>query len=177
MKNDKEKEICTSNQDVCWNMTLLYNDQSKGYFHIIIYKYLYIFFIYLFFFLWGYWFGGCGKQSEIELDCNPHFVEVSNSDFICNHCSEDGCNLKKLIPPKNSTDATGTSSTVNQTQNRAILITLLGVAIVGLLMFSYWKELENQQRKLHKFHHNDEQCKMSREFAVSKNLHEGLNFI
>ena len=101
---------------------------------------------------------------------------MSNSDFICNHCSEDGCNLKTLILPKNSKDATaGTSSTVNQTQNRAILITLLGVAIVGLLMFSYWKELENQQKKLHKFHHNDEQCKMSREFAVSKNLHKGLN--
>ena len=100
----------------------------------------------------------------MQLDCNPHFVEVSKDDFICRHCSEDGCNLKKKILPKNSKDSSGS----DQTQNRAILITLLGVAIVGLLMFSYWKELENQQKKLHKFHHNDEQCKMSREYLVSK---------
>ena len=100
------------------------------------------------------------------MDCNPDFVEVSNDDFICNHCSEDGCNLKNLMLPKNSKESAGTSST----KNRAILITILGVAIVGLLMFSYWKELDNQQNKLHKFQHNDEQCKMSREFIVSKNL-------
>ena len=89
---------------------------------------------------------------------------MSKDDFICKHCTEDGCNLKKEILPKNSKDSTGS----DQTQNRAILITLLGVAIVGLLMFSYWKELENQQNRLHKFHHNDEQCKMSREYSVSK---------
>ena len=73
--------------------------------------------------------------------------------------------------PKNSKESAGTSST----KNRAILITILGVAIVGLLMFSYWKELDNQQNKLHKLQHNEEQCKMSREFTVSNNLKKKFN--